>query len=360
MFSHKQLQLSLFEDNSFMDIKFPKPQYLGAKYIHKDWITQYIPDNANVVLDGFSGSQSIAFRCKQMGKSVITNDFLRFNYEIGKALVENNSETLTKHDINILFSENSNPDKYNLMETLFTDLFFVRDETRFLDAFRSNIHLLENEYKQSLAFAVINRAMTRKVTMGHFAHTQALVYAADPQRIKRNRSLIRSIKEIFTDLVVEYNDAVFDNGEKCKSYNNDILDLLPILEGVDLVYFDPPYCDSHADYQGFYHLLETFTNYWKDKEFVNGTKRYSPKLHSGFETKKEIIQSFQKLFSSSIHIPHWIISYNDRSFPDINTLIDLIKPYRDVKVERKIYQNGRGGKGSVAGSSEIILICNPK
>lgn len=56
--------------------------------------------------------------------------------------------------------------------------------------------------------------MTRKVTMGHFAHTQALVYAADPARVKRNRSLIRPLKELFTDLLPDYNAAIFDNKQK--------------------------------------------------------------------------------------------------------------------------------------------------
>lgn len=353
------LQPSLFEDYNFMDIKFPKPQYLGAKYIHGDWITQHIPDNANVVLDAFSGSQSISFLCKQLGKSVISNDFLKFNSEIGKALIENRGDILTPLDIEILFSDNSYPEEYNLMESLFTDLFFKKEETIFLDAFRSNIDRLDNDYKKALAFAIINRAMTRKVTMGHFAHTQALAYAANPDRVKRNRSLIRPLKDIFLELADEYNKAVFDNGERCISYNANILDLLPSLSNVDLVYFDPPYCNSHADYQGFYHLLETYTNYWKDKEFVNGTKRYSPKKESGFETKTDIIDSFKKLFVLSDNIPDWLISYNDRSYPSIDTLVELISPFRKVSVEKKVYTSGRGGKGSVAGSSEILIICNP-
>jgi adenine-specific DNA-methyltransferase len=41
-------------------------------------------------------------------------------------------------------------------------------------------------------------------------------------------------------------------------------------------------------------------------------------------------------------------------------MTSMIKPYRDVKIERKAYSAGRGGKGSVAGSSEILLICTPK
>jgi len=356
----KTIQNSLFDEEQYLDIKFPLPQYLGSKYIHKDWIARWIPDDVNVVLDAFSGSQSIAFLCKQLGKSVISNDFLTFNSQIGKALIENKQEILTEEDINILFSENSDPSKYNLMEQLYTDLFFSIEETSFLDAFRSNIRFLNNEYKKAMAFSIINRAMTRKVTMGHFAHTQALAYASDPNRIKRNRSLVTPLKVLFKDLLVEYNNAVFDNNKECVSYNQNVLELLPKLSNVDLAYFDPPYCDSHADYQSFYHLLETYTNYWKDKDFINGTKRYSPKKISGFDTKSEMIGSLGKMFLLSKEIPYWLISYNDRSYPDIETLADMIKPYRNVRIERKSYSAGRGGKGSVAGSSEILLICTPK
>lgn len=359
MVSNGAIQLSLFDFKDFRSIKFPQPQYLGAKYVHGNWIADHIPSDAKVILDGFSGSQSIGFLCKQLGKTIISNDFLTFNSQIGKALIENKSEILTIGDLQILFAENSDPTEYNLMERLFTNLFFVREETKFLDSFRSNIGFLENDYKKALAFSIMNRAMTRKVTMGHFAHTQALVYASNPERVKRNRSLVRPLKDLFIELVEDYNNAVFDNGQPCVSYNKNILDLLPFLTEVDLAYFDPPYCNSHADYQSFYHLLETFTIYWKDKDFVNGTKRYSPKKDSGFETKKEIVNSFKKLFELSKDIPYWLISYNDRSYPSIDVLVELIRPYRKVKIEHKLYMSGRGGKGSVAGSSEILLVCNP-
>ena len=251
----------LFNNNDYLGYKFPEPQYLGAKFIHRGWIAKYIPESADTVLDAFGGSQSVAYMMKQLGKRTLTNDFMSFNNHIGKALVENPNITLSSEDTNILFAENSNPEEFNLMESLFTDLFFTREEAAFADSFRSNVSKLDNPYKQSLALAVMCRSMTRKVTMGHFAHTQALNYAADPARIKRNRSLIRPLKELFLELLPQYNAAVFDNQEQNESYNENVLDLLPKLEGVDLVYFDPPYCNSHADYQSFYHLLETFVEY---------------------------------------------------------------------------------------------------
>lgn len=350
----------LFDETKYLDYKFPEPQYLGAKYIHRGWIAQFVPDEVRNVLDAFSGSQSIAYMFKQLGKRVITNDFLNFNNLIGKALIENPKYTLDENDLEILFSENSNPKEFNLMEKLFANLFFLPEEAEFADSFRSNINRLNNKYKEALALSVMCRSMTRKVTMGHFAHTQALKYAADPIRIKRNRSLVRPLKDIFKELLPEYNAAVFDNLKDNRSYNENVLTLLPKLTNIDLVYFDPPYCNSHADYQSFYHLLETYVEYWKDKQFVNGTKRYEPKKYSGFDKNSEALSNLQLMFEKANHIPIWLVSYNDRSYPDINTMVEMITPYRNVTVERKKYSMGRGGKGSVAGSSEILLVCTTK
>jgi len=347
---------SLFP-NDYFDYKFPEPQYLGAKYVHRSWIAANIPETAEVVLDAFSGSQSVAYTMKQMGKTTLTNDFLSFDSNIGRALVENNSEKLDKNDLEILLSDNSNKEYFNLMDRVFSGIFFTHEDACFADSVRSNVSKLKNPLKESLALAVMCRTMTRKITMGHFAHTQALVYAADPKRVQRNRSLVRPLKDLFLELVPEYNAAVFDNHKANHSYNENIIDLLPKLNDVDAVYFDPPYCNSHADYQSFYHLLETYVEYWKDKDFVNGTHRYEPKKYSGFDKKNEAIENFKLMFRLSRKIPYWILSYNDRSYPDIDTMVSLISPYKNVRIERKKYQSSRGGKGSVAGSSEILLIC---
>ena len=350
----------LFNEYKYFNYQFPEPQYLGAKHTHLSWINKFIPKDVNTALDAFAGSQSVGYLFKQLGLRTITNDFLNFNNQIGKALIENKSQKLEAEDLTILFKKSSQKNDYILMEKVFTDVFFESEESIFIDNFRANIPLLNNPYNQALAFTVMNRSLTRKITMGHFGHTQALVYANDPERIKRNRSLIRPIKDLFSELLPKYNDAIFDNGQDNQSFNENIIDLLPRLSNIDLVYFDPPYCNSHADYQGFYHLLETYTEYWENKEFINGIRRYEPQRHSGFDKKSEVIASFEKLFELSNEIPHWLISYNNRSYPDIQIFEKMISKYRDVKIEHKTYHNSRGGKGSVAGSKEILFVCSPK
>lgn len=84
---------------------------------------------------------------------------------------------------------------------------------------------------------------------------------------------------------------------------------------------------------------------------------YDPQKFSGFDKKREIIDSFHTLFNSAQEIPHWLISYNNRSYPKIEDFTAIISKYKEVNIEAKTYLNGRGGKGSVAGSQEILFIC---
>lgn len=348
----------LFQD-FFGGYKFPQPQYLGAKYTLRDWIAESVPKGKLSAVDAFSGSQSVSFLFKQLGWRTISNDFLNFNNQIGLALIENSSTKLEASDVDMLFAPSPHKDKYTLFERVYAGVFFEIDETVFLDNFRANVDLISDKYKRAIALSVMNRSMTRKVTMGHFCHTQALNYANSEIRVKRNRSLALPLKDIFLNVLTEYNAAIFDNGQENLSYNSNVLDLLQNVSGVDLVYFDPPYCGSHADYQSFYHLLETYTEYWEDKSFVNGTKRYEPKRYSGFDKKNEVEASLKKLFDLSVNIPYWMISYNDRSYPDIDVIVGMVSKYRKFELKKKIYENSRGGKGSVAGSSEILLVCVP-
>ena len=335
--------------------KLPQTQYLGSKQKLAQWIFDCSPKNIDIFFDAFSGTSSVGYYFKTMGKQIIANDFLKFNYHIGKAVIENKDTVLIQEDIDLLFSENKKSG--SLIEKTFSGIFFEQNQAQFLDNFRANIDLLENENKKSLAFTIMNRALTRKIILGHFAHLRALEYSRKPHRVKRNPSIIQPIKKLFFELINEYNNAVFDNKKANKVYCENTVDLIKRLENIDLVYFDPPYCGCHPDYQAFYHFLETFVEYWANKQFINGTRQYHPKKQSGFVKKIEIMSSFKRLFENSRHIPYWLISYNSKSYPNRETLIDLIKLYRKVEIFESEYQNHYGGRGSRKGTKEYLFLC---
>ena len=326
--------------DNFFDVAFPRPQYLGAKNLLNEWIFSFVPKDVKNVLDAFAGSHSVSFEFKRRGYNITTNDIMKF----------------ARDDINFLI-ENKNNGKKDIMQ-VFANIFFMEGECDFLDNFRANVELLNCKTKQALALTIINRALTRKTTMGHFAHTKAIAYANDPERVKRNASIAKSIQELFLILVDDYNNAVFDNGQQNICYNENILDLIPKLNNIDLVYFDPPYVGSHSDYQSFYHLLETYTQYWQDKQFINGTKRYHPYIKTNFDTLGEAEKSFNQLFDLSKNIPIWLLSYNDRSSPSTEEMIKILKKFKkNVDLKEKTYASSRGGKGSVKGSKELLFVC---
>ena len=72
---------------------------------------------------------------------------------------------------------------------------------------------------------------------------------------------------------------------------------------------------------------KAFVEYWKDKQFVNGTKRYDPKRYSGFDKNSEAISNLQLMFERSTHIPTWLVSYNDRSYPSLQRIPYMVRSY---------------------------------
>jgi adenine-specific DNA methylase len=334
----------------------PQTQYLGSKERFVKWILKFIPKEAKSCIDAFSGSSVIGYHLKDKGLKVISNDFLKFNHYISKALIENNKARLSEDDIKMLLSENFEKD--NFIEREFAGLFYTKEECKFLDNLWFNIQKLDDDYKKAIVYTAICRTLTRKVLFGYFCHTKAMEYRTHPERVKRNPSINQDIEELFLFFLKKYNNSVFDNQQQNLAINGDILKIIQNLK-VDVAYFDPPYVGIHPDYQGFYHFLETYVDYMKDKKLFNHTKM-TEKKPSGFIKKEDIIKSFQELFEKSKHIPYWLISYNSRAFPDAKTMMNLIKEYKDVTLEHYEFENNFGGMGAKKGSKEYLFVCKPK
>lgn len=71
-------------DNNTIDFKsFPTTRYQGSKRKIIYWIYECIKElNFRQVVDAFGGSGSFSYLAKRMGKEVIYNDLMRFNYII--------------------------------------------------------------------------------------------------------------------------------------------------------------------------------------------------------------------------------------------------------------------------------------
>ena len=335
--------------------KFPMPQYLGSKTKYIEHILKYIPSGVDSILDAFSGSGIVSYAFKQKNYRTLSNDLLSYNAIITKALVENQHIKLTDEDIEMLLSDN--PLKENFIEKEFTDLYYTKDECIFLDNLHSNILKLENEYKRALAFASIGRTLIRKILFAYFCYTKAIEYRKDEKRWKRNPVINSDIKVLFRNYITEYNNAVINNKKDNISFNTNIL-LSANTFDVDLVYMDPPYGGTHADYGSYYHFIETYINYWKDETLFNTTKQPKNKLTKSKFATKDVVPAFEELFEKFKNIKYWMISYNSNANPKKDKFVEMIQKYKqNIDIKEISLSNNNGGMGLRKDSKEYLFIC---
>ena len=339
------------EDNKSKVIfnnKYPKVNYIGNKEKLANWICDYFPKNTNSIFDAFSGGSSIGYESKKRGYQTISNDILKINYFLSKSLIENNKETLNDEDLNIIFT--GKPIK-GFMYKNYSEVFFFPEECMELDLYRKNINKLSSEYKKSIAFTLIRRAMVRKMPYSRFnLNWEKIKQLRDEEysyaKYKRKRAYHNeSIQSHFIKNLADYNNAIFNNDKNNKVYNDDVFNLLNEVNA-DIIYLDPPYTGTMNNYFGFYGLIDEYIHSKKLKPFKNN-----------FIDKKSSLALFDKLFSNLSNFKYWFLSYNNNSYPSKDELINIISQYsKDIQVIEKPHNYKVTGKDKKTKNTEYLFI----
>ena len=301
---------------------FPTTRYMGSKSKMLEHIwnasSQFEFDS---VIDLFSGSGVVSYMYKTHGKAVISNDYMAMGAVITKALVENSKTVLTKEEAEELTKEIETD---NFVFNTFKGIYFCDEDNHFIDILRTNISQIDDPYKKAIAMEALIRTCTKKRPRGIFT------YVGERYNDGR-KDLQKSFHDHFIDAVELINNAVFDNGKKCKSYN---VDSMKLKKSADLVYIDPPYYTPKSDneYVRRYHFVEGLARDWKGVEIQEDTKTKKFKNYpTPFSTKEGAATAFDTIFkrySESI----LIVSYSSNSLPNMDDMISLIKKYKS-KVE---------------------------
>lgn len=321
---------------------FPTTRYQGSKRKIIPWIHEIIKDlKFETCLDAFGGTGSVSYLLKKMGKTVSYNDKLRFNYLIGKALIENSKIKFSNDDIKNLLTENRD---FKFIEKNFKDIYYLDNENRWLDKVSGNIinmnHYVgkELEYKKAISYYALFQSCLIKRPFNLFHRKNLNLRTNDVKRTFGNKTTWD--KEFYLHLksfIKEANSHIFDNGEKCKAINKSVFDI----EGnFDLVYLDPPYLNKEANnetaqYLKIYHFLEGISNYDKWENFID-TKSLNLRFKETMDTefnKENIYKTFESLiskFKDSIVV----LSYKKGGKPSIQYLIDLMKEYKKTVYTR--------------------------
>src|SRR5690606_19126096 len=111
----------------------------GSKLKLSHWLESVFSElDFHSSLDAFGGTASASYVLKKLGKKVHYNDILKFNYFIGKALIENNNTVLLKEDFQLVLTKSSDEYK-NIVSRNFKDIYYLDEENEWLDMVIPNI-----------------------------------------------------------------------------------------------------------------------------------------------------------------------------------------------------------------------------
>ena len=348
--------------------ELPTTRYQGSKRKIIPWIYENLKEfEFETVLDACGGSASVSYLFKKMKKKVTYNDNLKFNYLIGKALIENHQVRITSDDL--IFVLDNSPKKNNLIQKYFKDVYFTQEENEWLDNVITNINLLEGnsqcetEYKRAICFYALFQSCLRKRPFNLFHRKNLYLRENNVKRSFGNKSTWeKKFEKEFIHFTNEANNLIHDSKIQCKSINESVFEI-----GVteyDLVYLDIPYYSERSsnetsDYTKCYHFLEGISDYenWLKKiDFDTANLRFKKEFdNSGFD-KKNINNSIDKLFKK-FQFSIIVFSYKIGGIPSIDDIKEIMCRYKkNVFTEDKHYKYALNNQNGDARFNREVLI----
>lgn len=326
-------------------LAYPPTRYMGSKnkLLSEIWAiaSQFEFDTA---IDLFSGSGVVGYMLKSHGKAVISNDYMAMSTTFAKAMIENNTITLSDSEALFLLEQRKPADRF--VEKTFQDLYFSDSDNRLIDILRTNIKSIKNPYKRSIAMSALIRACLKKRPRGIFTYIG--------QRYDDGRKdLLMPFRDQFLDAVRMINAAIFDNGKKNKAINKDAMNLKPKESG--LVYIDPPYYSPLSDneYVRRYHFVEGLARDWQGVEIQEHTITKKFKSYpTPFSSRKGSAEAFNQLFKQ-FKDSVLIVSYSSNSQPTLDEMVAIMaKHKRHVDVVPVDYRYSFGNQGHKVGNNK--------
>ena len=324
---------------------FPSTRYQGSKRKLLPWLYENISTlKFTTALDMFGGTATVSYLLKKMNKHVTFNDYLKSNYYVAKALIENDNVTLSDGDISYLLNKHKTISYDTFVQRTFSNIYYTEKENKWIDQFLSNWQNLGNiypyhnhilEYKKALAFSAFSQSALKKRPFNLFHRANLDLRLNHVKRTFGNKtSWEGSFDEYFRYFVLEINKAVFDNGKKNTALNLRVNEFQPH-EKFDMIYIDPPYMrkgvsSSDVDYMRFYHFLEGCADpdTWPSRINYNSKNlRMNDEFSNEWISSSENRKAFENLFNifkDSIIV----ISYKQPGLPSKKQLNNSLKKYK--------------------------------
>lgn len=336
---------------------FPSTRFQGSKLKLVDWIWSSIEDlKFQTALDAFGGTGCVGYMLKIKGKEVTYNDTLKFNWYIGQALIENDSTRLTEDDVVFIITRHKEVQYRSFIQDTFKEIYFTDEENRWLDTVVTNIGMIDDGYKKTIAYFALFQACIIKRPFNLFHRKNLYIRLSDVERNFGNKVTWDTPFDVhFSNFVAEANKAVFSNDKRNSALNLDVFD---IKGNFDLVYVDTPYISQKGVgvvYYDFYHFLEGLVDYSKWSEMIDYRTKHRRLKEKDcvWVDKNRIGAAFDKLFEK-FRDSILVVSYRSDGIPSIDELKRLLKKYKP-NVEERVWSDYKYVLSN-GHSEEILLI----
>ncbi len=349
--------------------KFPSTRYQGSKRKITPWLWDCFQElDFSSALDVFGGTGSVSFLLKKMGKEVTYNDNLKFNHEIGVALIENDNVVLDQKDVDlaVLLSSKS---KHHFVRDTFKGIYFTDKENEWIDNVITNINGLklktkETVYKRALLYYALFQSCLIKRPFNLFHRRNLYLRFANVNREFGNKiSWNKPFSKHFSRFCAETSNLVFKGQKPCRAIRYEALDLPE--DKYDLIYVDPPYltkkgANESSNYLRCYHFLEGLGNYdnWGNiVDYDSPNRRIKQTCINKWVNRGQNIKAFDTLFEKFAESV-FVVSYKKFGTPSISTLIRMLKRHgKRVRSRSRHYKyalNRQNGDAKL--NREVILI----
>jgi adenine-specific DNA methylase len=339
--------------------EFPRTRYQGSKAKLIPWLREVFQQlDFESVLDAFGGTGSVSHMLKHEGKAVTYNDLLAANATFARGLIENDSVTLTEHQIETHLRFDASRPEPGFISDTFQGIYYTDEENEWLDeALRRLLAVSPDRFDYALLFFAIAQACIIKRPYNLFHRKNLYLRLAKVERSFGNKvAWDKPFPAWAAAFAREANGAVFEGRHPANVINGDACDI----EGpFDLVYMDPPYLSKRGngvDYRQFYHFLEGLAHHsdWPDLIDWNSKNRRFHKQPNDWSHPQRVLVKFEEVFDRHRRST-LAVSYRDDGTPSIEELRRLLQRHKN-RVRVIEYGTYHYALSTNAKSKEVVLL----
>jgi hypothetical protein len=259
----------------------------------------------------FTGEPELAIELKRWKVRVAANDPMLWSHTKSFAVVENNTERLAEHDLELLLDDAYMPhDKLDNPGLL---KWFNESDAWWFDNLYYNAHQLES-YKRALA-----------LTAGMMTGDYVLSFNEETRSLRKPFSLSDTFRLLLNTL-----PEPSDNGMRNKSTNQDVRSFVAERHHTDLLFLRLPVPVTQTTARD---PLVSWREEWLrrgDEFWADLEHRQQARLGSRVQSKQQYLGFVEDLLRSASHIPTWAVAHTENGFISNEELVEKIGRVRKV------------------------------